>query len=185
MTNLLAWLETLPENVLRSRLRLRIYQACAFFFDGQNTECVNILEESKKAIQELPSSLENNSMREELSRLIEIVYALMNGLALSLQGKLDQSSQIILQAKHLAEEVGNIFLLAHAYEGLALNLYNQGQLWSAASTSRQLIELAEGAFGRLVRVSPCRSPRQDTSYRRIYVWIKTNWRKCTVSCQSF
>jgi LuxR family maltose regulon positive regulatory protein len=146
MTNLLAWLETLPENVLRSRLRLRIYQACAFFFDGQNTECMNILEESKKAIQELPSSLENNSMREELSRLIEIVYALMNGLTLSLQGKLDQSSQIILQAKHLAEEVGNIFLLAHAYEGLALNLYNQGQLWSAASTSRQLIELAEGGF---------------------------------------
>jgi LuxR family maltose regulon positive regulatory protein len=43
MTNLLHWLETLPENVLRSRLRLRIYQACALFFDGQTTQCVKIL----------------------------------------------------------------------------------------------------------------------------------------------
>lgn len=146
MTDLLAWLETLPENVLRSRLRLRIYQACALFFDGQNEQCLSLLEESKQAIQELPPSPENDVLREELSRLIEIIYAFVNSLALSLQGNFDQSFQVILRVKHLAEEAGNIFLLAHAYEGLALNQYHKGQLGVAASTSAQLIELAGGSL---------------------------------------
>ena len=120
MTNLLEWLEILPENLLRSRFRLRIYQACAYFFDGQPAKCVNILEETKQAIQELTPSLENNALREELSRLIEIVLAFDNVLTLSMQGKLDQSSQVLLRITPLVEEVGNVFLSAHALEGLAL-----------------------------------------------------------------
>ncbi len=146
MTNLLVWLETLPENVLRSRLRLRIYQACALFFDGQNEACVTILEESRQAIRDLPHSAENDSVREELSRLVEIAYAFVDVLALSLQGKLDQSLQVTLRARRLAEEAGNIYFLAHAYEGLALNQYHQGQLRAAASTSVQLVELAGGSL---------------------------------------
>jgi len=51
------------------------------------------------------------------------------------QGRLDQSSQVLLRAKLLAEEAGNIFLTAHAYEGLALNQYNQGQLRAAGDNS--------------------------------------------------
>ncbi len=146
MTNLLEWLETLPANVLRSRLRLRIYQACALFFDGQQAACMKVLEETRRAIQDLPASPVNNSLREDLTRLVEIVSAFENSLRLSLQGKLEQSTQVLLRAKLLAEAAGNTFLLAHAYEGLALAQYHQGQLQAAASTSRGLIELAGGSL---------------------------------------
>jgi LuxR family maltose regulon positive regulatory protein len=146
MTNLLEWLELLPENLLRSRLRLRIYQACALFFDGQTTRCMNVLEETHQAIQQLTPSPENNALQGELSRLIEIVHAFIDVLALSMQGKLEQSSQVLLQIKPLVEEAGNVLLSAHALEGLALNQYHQGKLRAAASTSEQLIELAGGSL---------------------------------------
>ncbi len=146
MTNLLEWLETLPENLLQSRLRLQIYKACALFFDGQNEQCVSLLEETKKSILGLPSTPENNALQEELIRMIDIIYTFVDMLALSMQGKLNQSLQIILQSIQLAEETGNIFLLAHAYEGLALNQFHQGKLRAATSTSRQLIELAGGSI---------------------------------------
>lgn len=144
MTNLLEWLETLPENVLQSKLQLRIYQACALFFDGQSAMCTDILEETKRAIKDLPDNPENNVLREELWQLIGIVYAFVDSLEFSLEGKLDQSTQTILHAKTLAEDAGNVFLLAHAYQGLALNQYQQGQLRAAANTSKQLVELAGG-----------------------------------------
>ncbi|HSF82907.1 MAG TPA: LuxR C-terminal-related transcriptional regulator [Anaerolineales bacterium] len=146
MTNLLEWLETLPANVLHSRLRLRIYQSCALFFDGQHAECLQVLEETTRAIQELPTSPANDPLREELTRLVEIVYAFEYSLRLSLQGKLEQSTQIMTRAKQLAEASGNTFLLAHAYEGLALNQYHRGQLRAATATSRGLIELAGGSL---------------------------------------
>jgi len=145
MTNLLEWLDTLPTNVLRSRLRLRIYQACALFFDGQHAACMQVLEETKQAIQDLPQTSANQVLRAELAQLIEIVYAFENSLMLSLQGKLEKSTQVMLRAKHRAEAAGNTFLLAHAYEGLALNQYHQGQLQAAASTSRRLIKLVQEA----------------------------------------
>jgi len=145
MTDLLAWLETLPEDVLRGRPRLHIYQAFALFFDGQNEECLSVLEESKQAIQQLPPSPENDILREDLSRLIEINYAFVNILTLSMQGELNKSYQVSLRAKKLAEDAGNAFLVAHAYEGLALNQFHQGQLRVAASISEQLIEVAGGS----------------------------------------
>lgn len=142
MTNLLGWLEMLPEDLLRSRLRLRIYQACAFFFDGQSAKCLSILEEAKESLRDLVTSPENNTFQEELSRLIKIVYAFENVLTLSMQGKLKQSHQVLMQMMPVVEKAGNIFLSAHALEGIALCQYHQGKLGEAASTSMQLIELA-------------------------------------------
>ena len=141
MTNLLDWLEILPEDLLRSRLRLRIYQACAFFFDGQSAKCLSILEEANQSLQDLATSPENKSLQEELSRLIEIVYAFENVLTLSMQGKLKKSHQVLLQIMPVVEKAGNIFLSAHALEGIALCQYHQGKLGEAESTSMQLIEL--------------------------------------------
>ena len=154
MTDLLAWLETLPDHVLHSRLRLRIYQACALFFDGQSHACIQILEETRQKIQLLPASPENKTLQEELFRLIEITYLFIDSLTLSMQGYLYQSEKVMLKAKQLAEEAGNVFLLAHAYEGMALNQYHQGQLRAAASTSWQLIELAGGSRQESELVQP-------------------------------
>lgn len=144
MTNLLTWLETFPETVLRSRLKLRIYQASALFFDGQIKQCMNILAETKQAIQQLPATPENKALADDLWRLTEIIYAFVEGLELSLQGLFEQAAPVIHRSLHLAEQAGNVFFLAHAYEGLALMQYHQGQLRAAANTCQRLIELAGG-----------------------------------------
>jgi LuxR family maltose regulon positive regulatory protein len=62
-------------------------------------------------------------------------------LALSLDGQLDQSTQVMLHSKDLAERASNVFLLAQAYHGLALNQYHRGQLRAAEVTARHLVEL--------------------------------------------
>ena len=162
MTNLLVWLEELPKDVVRSRLRLRVYQACALFFDGQISHCLEVLQETMQEVQELLSSPENQILQEELFRLIDITYAFINGLEISLQGKFDQSKQTVLNSIELAEEAGNVFLLAHAYEGLALSLYHRGELREAEATSRHLIELAGGGESQADSVRPL--PIASTGY---------------------
>jgi LuxR family maltose regulon positive regulatory protein len=144
MTDMLEWLELIPQDSLRRRLRLRIFQACALFFDGQREACVKILDQVRQALDVSPALVKDDALRRDLSKLLEIVYAFERMLVLSMQGQLDACLQLSTRAVRLAEETGNIFLTAHAYEGLALCEFHQGRLSEAESTCMKLIMLARG-----------------------------------------
>jgi LuxR family maltose regulon positive regulatory protein len=154
MTDLLSWLDTLPPAVVRARLRLRIYYACALFFDGQTDRCAAILDECRQAVDNPAVGVEGDALRSELATLIEIAYAYVDSLELSMRGDLRRSLQVLGRAGHLAESVDNAFLLAHALEGQGLNQYHLGQLCAAAATSERLVALATTSAVAIGRDEP-------------------------------
>jgi LuxR family maltose regulon positive regulatory protein len=147
LTMLLYWLERLPEEVLRAHPRLQIYRAWALYMNGHLARAQKMLQESQEALEELPSSPENDALREELTALLTIIGLVARGFMCGVNNQLEEAVQTCKKARAMALEAGHIFLAAQATEGLALGRYHQGQLRASAECCRQVIALSEKSSG--------------------------------------
>ncbi len=143
LTTLVHWLEMLPEEVLCASPRLQIYRAWALYMNGHLVLAQKLLHESREALEHLPSSPENDALREELTTLLTIIALVAQGLMCSVNLQLEKAVQTCKRAHSMAVEAGYVFLAAQATEGLALARYHQGQLQASARSCQQVIALAE------------------------------------------
>jgi LuxR family maltose regulon positive regulatory protein len=142
LTTLLHWLEALPEDVVRAHPRLQIYRAWALYMNGHLTSAQTMFQDSKEALERLPSSPENDALREELTILLTVIGLVARGLLCSFNNQLAEAVQTCEKARALALEAGYVFLAAQATEGLALAQYHQGRLQASAVSCQQVITLA-------------------------------------------
>lgn len=85
LNKLLRWLEALPEELLRARPRLRLYQGWALHLSGRSDVAERILQEAKKALPSLPPSPDNVALRGELAALLAGVATLREDTATVIQ----------------------------------------------------------------------------------------------------
>jgi LuxR family maltose regulon positive regulatory protein len=70
LRTLLRWIDVLPEELLPSRPRLRLYQAWALSLGGQSERAEQILINTKSKLKYLPDTAENRALRGELAGLL-------------------------------------------------------------------------------------------------------------------
>ena len=70
LTTLLRWLEALPEDSLRARTRLRLYQGWALNLSGQVAAGEQVLREARTSVSHLAPSPENDALRGQLAALL-------------------------------------------------------------------------------------------------------------------
>jgi LuxR family maltose regulon positive regulatory protein len=142
LTTLLRWVETIPQDVLRTHPRLQIYRAWALYMNGHLRAAQEALAECRHGLEALPSTQENDFLRLSLTRLLDTIDMVAHGLMCSVDNKIDEAIQLCSQARDMALEDGHVFLAAQATEGLALARYHQGRLRESARLCQQVIDLA-------------------------------------------
>jgi LuxR family maltose regulon positive regulatory protein len=147
LTLLLYWLEVLPEEVLHAHPRLQIYRAWALYMNGHLARAQKMLQSSQEALAGLPSSPENDALREELTTLLTIIGLVARGFMCGVNNQLEEAAQTCETARAMALDAGYVFLAAQATEGLALARYHQGRLRASAESCRQVIALSEQSSG--------------------------------------
>jgi LuxR family maltose regulon positive regulatory protein len=70
LTTLIHWLEDLPDDLLRARPRLRLYQGWALKLSGQIDAAQRILLETKATLQSRPPSPSDEALRGQLAALL-------------------------------------------------------------------------------------------------------------------
>jgi len=65
-----SWLEVLPEDIVQTRPRLRMYRGWVYFLQGKLSLSDNIMGELENEFQELPPSAENDRLRLELITIL-------------------------------------------------------------------------------------------------------------------
>ncbi len=143
LTTLLAWVKRLPATVVRAHPRLCIYQAWALFINGQFEPALHLVSETRRGLEGLAPSPENDRMRAELAALLGVVETLSAGFRSLFDGDLAQAVQFHYTARARALALGNLALAAVATEGLALAQYHQGQLRQTARLCQAVIDLGE------------------------------------------
>ena len=142
LTTLLRWVDALPADVLRAHPRLQIYCAWALFMNGHLEAAQQALGDCRQALETLPPSPENDSLRRALTRLLDTIDRIAQGFMYSVDNKIEEAIQVCGQARDVALEDGHIFLAAQATEGLALAQYHQGRLRASAQSCQQVIDLS-------------------------------------------
>jgi LuxR family maltose regulon positive regulatory protein len=85
LTTLLHWLEALPETLLYTRPRLRLYQAWALFLSGRAEVAERMLRDAKEALGARPPSLDNGALRGELAALLTSIATLHDDTSLVIE----------------------------------------------------------------------------------------------------
>ncbi|HSR29010.1 MAG TPA: LuxR C-terminal-related transcriptional regulator [Anaerolineae bacterium] len=142
LTTMLRWLEAVPEEMLLLRPRLRIYQAWALIINEQLDLAKQVLSDSSDALQFMPSSPDSEAVRGEVDALLSLVEMMASALATAYGGEhLEKAFQAAQAAREKGLAAGNVFLAAHATNGLAMARFHQGRLSEAAEYYRQLVDL--------------------------------------------
>jgi len=142
LTTMLRWLEAVPEEMLLLRPRLRIYQAWALIINEQLDLAKQVLSDSSDALQFMPSLPDSEAVRGEVDALLSLVEVMASALATAYGGEhLEKAFQAAQAAREKGLAAGNVFLAAHATNGLAMARFHQGRLSEAAEYYRQLVDL--------------------------------------------
>jgi LuxR family maltose regulon positive regulatory protein len=142
LTTLLRWVNALPQDVLRAHPRLQIYRAWALFMNGHLEAAQRALGDCRRALETMPPSPENDTLRRALTRLLDTIDMIAQGFMYSVDNKIKEAIRVCSRARDVALEDGHVFLAAQATEGLALTQYHQGQLRASAQSCQQVIDLA-------------------------------------------
>jgi LuxR family maltose regulon positive regulatory protein len=70
LITLIRWIDALPEDLLRTQLRLRLYQGWALNLSGQSDLAEQILQDARATLQTLPPSPENKALHGRLMALL-------------------------------------------------------------------------------------------------------------------
>jgi LuxR family maltose regulon positive regulatory protein len=160
MTTLVHWADALPEEVLQTRPRLRLYQAWALFLNGQIELSSQMLQDARRALAD-PSGLpEATEAREELTNLLDTMELISSGMFHCIDGELERATLDLGKGKERALAAGHVFLATLATEGLALAQYHQGRLRQSAKTCREVIRLADRHAG----AGPAQAPLAASGY---------------------
>jgi LuxR family maltose regulon positive regulatory protein len=100
------------------------------------------LRDCRQALDSLPPTPGNDALRRELTRLLDTIDMIAQGLLYSMDNRIEEAIQICSQARNMALEDGHTFLAAQATEGLALAQYHQGRLQASAQSCQRVIDLA-------------------------------------------
>jgi LuxR family maltose regulon positive regulatory protein len=142
LTTMLHWLEGVPGEMLLLRPRLRIYQAWALVINERLDLAKQVLRESADALRSMPASPETDALRGELDALLSLVDRMASALATAYGGEdLEKAFQAALEVREQALATGNVFLVGHTTNGLAMARFHQGRLSEAAEYYRQLVDL--------------------------------------------
>jgi LuxR family maltose regulon positive regulatory protein len=148
LSTMLRWLDAVPERLLLLRPRLCIYQAWALVINEQLDRAAQMLRESTQALASLPPSAESDALRERLAALLTVVDMMASSLAAAYSGEdLDQVFQVALAVRDRALAIGNVFLAAHAVNGLAMGRFHQGRLIEAGGYYHELVDLGHEGSG--------------------------------------
>jgi LuxR family maltose regulon positive regulatory protein len=85
LTALIGWIEALPEDLLRGRPRLRLYQGWALHLSGQTEAGEQILQDTRVALQTEASSPESEALRGQLAALLTGIATLREDTAAVIQ----------------------------------------------------------------------------------------------------
>jgi LuxR family maltose regulon positive regulatory protein len=183
LTDVLGWLDTLPQEVVRARPRLGIVRAWMLMLMRHNDDaerCLHELEETTDSLLPKEDQLQVTAIRaflarqqDEVPKAIELSHQVLDALAEGvsapnlvkpmaalnlanayiLMGDVIQSQRWFSEVLAIAEEAGIAFALA-AMHGQALTQTIGGQLHRAAETYRRALELADQAAQQSVGVAP-------------------------------
>lgn len=178
ITTLLAWVEALPDETVRSRPSLCIYHAWALLLAGRPLEIVQArLRDAETGSTSIRISTEAYAFRALIALLVgdvqgslelslqalELVSAedqywrsvLVNnlGMAYVMTGDIEQAIENFEEGARLGQESGNFMFTAGALSNLAGLWRVKGQLGRAEDLARQALEQATDAQGRRLPVA--------------------------------
>jgi LuxR family maltose regulon positive regulatory protein len=174
----LRWIEALPEEHIRRRPNLCIYQAWALLISGGSLERVqSLLREAESHPQggldsavahvfralsatfmgDTKSSLENSQRALALLPADSLYWrsVVINnlGMAYVLRGELEAAEQAFEQGSQVSLQAGNLMHAVAAMTNLAGLQHHKGKMRRAAEICRQALELAKDRHGRLLPVA--------------------------------
>ena len=174
----LRWIEALPEERIRARPNLCIYQAWALLISGGSLELVqSLLQEagsgpeggldsavahvfralSATFLGDTKSSLENSQRALALLPADSLYWrsVVINnlGMAYVLDGELEAAEQAFEQGSQVSLQAGNLMHAVAAMTNLAGLQHHKGKMQRAAEICRKALELAKDRHGRLLPVA--------------------------------
>jgi ATP/maltotriose-dependent transcriptional regulator MalT len=137
LTTLSRWIETLPEEWVRARPRLRLYQSWAHLTGGQFERAGQMLQEAQQALQALPPSPDDEPLRSEMASLL----ARNSALAAAMSSGTAQAAQRSLET--LARSAGDDAVSrSRALLGLGIAYLYDGEVEKAITTLEEGRSLA-------------------------------------------
>jgi LuxR family maltose regulon positive regulatory protein len=113
---LLHWLEALPEDLLRGRLQLRLYQGWALNLSGQSDAAEQVLQDTKARLESLPASVENKALRGQLAALFTSMATLREEMATVIQEAQEALTHLPEDDRASRARVSIALGTAYAYE---------------------------------------------------------------------
>ncbi|MCP4541925.1 MAG: helix-turn-helix transcriptional regulator [Chloroflexi bacterium] len=77
VTTLVRWAEALPEEIVRTQPRLRMYQGWAMFINARGPLAQEILQDVKEIVQAMPPSREKDGLRGELGAMLATIASVL------------------------------------------------------------------------------------------------------------
>jgi LuxR family maltose regulon positive regulatory protein len=130
LTTFIRWLEALPEDLLRARPCLRLYQGWALNLGGQIDAAEPVLQDAKATLQSLPPSVDNEALRGQLAALLTGIATQREAMATVIQEARKVLAYLPDEDRISRARVYVALGTAYAYEG---NAEQAAQTWQQAS----------------------------------------------------